>query len=102
MGRGVGGYMGGWLPICHSVALHEGGGGFPYGSGLLPLITSRTKGPLRPIMDTPMIILIYMRTLDSVFTKRKMCEMRMMDTQMVVGMTRMLIVNALEVLMAAW
>ena len=43
-----------------------------------------------------------MRTLDSVFTKRKMCEMRMMDTQMVVGMTRMLIVNALEVLMAAW
>ena len=100
MGRGVGGYMGGWLPICHSVALHEGlglgGGGSPYGSGLLPLITSRTKGPLRPIMDTPMIILIS-RTLDSVFTKRKMCEMRMM-----VGMTRTLIVNALEVLMAAW
>ena len=43
-----------------------------------------------------------MRTLDSVFTKRKMCEMHMMDTQMMVGMTRVLIVNALEVLMAAW
>ena len=43
-----------------------------------------------------------MRTLESVFTKRKMCEMRMMDNQMMVGMTRVVIVNALEVLMAAW
>ena len=66
--------MGGWLPICHSVALHKGlglgGGGSPYGSGLLPLITSRTKGPLRPIMDTPMIILIYEDTRECVYKKK--------------------------------
>ena len=59
-------YFGSPFSALHCASSAIWGGLSSYGSGLLPLITSLTKGPLRPMMETRVRIVMICEDIDEV------------------------------------